>query len=48
MELHFFEGYTLEEVAERLGQTLANIRNHYYRGLEKLRKPAFANKLRPK
>jgi RNA polymerase sigma-70 factor, ECF subfamily len=48
IELHFFEGYTLEEVAERLGQTLVNIRNHYYRGLEKLRKPAFANKLRPK
>lgn len=48
IELHFFEGLTLEEIAERLGQTLANIRNHYYRGLEKLRKPAFANKLRPK
>lgn len=48
IELHFFEGYTLEEIAERLGQSLGNIRNHYYRGLEKLRKPAFANKLRSK
>jgi RNA polymerase sigma-70 factor (ECF subfamily) len=48
IELHFFEGYTLEEIAARLGQPLSNIRNHYYRGLEKLRKPAFANKLRPK
>jgi RNA polymerase sigma-70 factor, ECF subfamily len=48
IELHFFEGYTLEEIADRLGQSLGNIRNHYYRGLEKLRKPAFANKLRSK
>ncbi len=48
LELHFFEGYSLEEIAERLGQTLGNIRNHYYRGLEKLRKPAFARKLQPK
>jgi RNA polymerase sigma-70 factor, ECF subfamily len=48
IELHFFEGYTLEEIAERLGQTLGNVRHHYYRGLEKLRKPAFAEKLRSK
>jgi RNA polymerase sigma-70 factor (ECF subfamily) len=48
IELHFFEGYALEEIADRLGQSLGNIRNHYYRGLEKLRKPAFANKLRSK
>jgi RNA polymerase sigma-70 factor (ECF subfamily) len=48
IELHFFEGYTLEEIADRLGQTLGNVRNHYYRALEKLRKPAFAGKLRSK
>ena len=48
IEMHFFEGCTLEEVAERMGQTLGNIRHHYYRGLEKLRKPAFAGKLRSK
>jgi RNA polymerase sigma-70 factor (ECF subfamily) len=48
IELYFFEGYTLEEIAERLGQTLGNVRHHYYRGLEKLRKPAFAEKLRSK
>lgn len=48
IELHFFEGYTLEEIADRLGQTLGNIQHHYYRGLEKLRKPAFASKLRSK
>ncbi len=36
--LYFFEGYTFAEIAERLGQTHANVRNHHYRGLEKLRK----------
>jgi RNA polymerase sigma-70 factor, ECF subfamily len=38
LRLHFFEGYTFSEIAERLGQTYTNIRNHHYRGLEKLRK----------
>jgi RNA polymerase sigma-70 factor (ECF subfamily) len=36
--LHFFEGYTFTEIAEKLGQSYANVRNHHYRGLEKLRK----------
>jgi RNA polymerase sigma-70 factor (ECF subfamily) len=36
--LHFFEGYTFAEIAEKLGQSYANVRNHHYRGLEKLRK----------
>ena len=36
--LHFFEGYTLAEIAEKLGQSYANIRNHHYRGLEKVRR----------
>jgi RNA polymerase sigma-70 factor (ECF subfamily) len=31
IELHFFEGYTLEEIADRLGQTLGNVRHHYHR-----------------
>lgn len=48
MELYFFEGYTLEEIAERMCQSLVNVRHHYYRGLEKLRRPAFARKLQPK
>jgi RNA polymerase sigma-70 factor (ECF subfamily) len=38
LRLHFFEGYTFSEIAEKLGQSYANIRNHHYRGLEKLRK----------
>lgn len=36
--LHFFEGYTFAEIAEKLGQSYANVRNHHYRGLERLRK----------
>ena len=36
--LHFFECYTFGEIAEKLGQSYANVRNHHYRGLEKLRK----------
>jgi RNA polymerase sigma-70 factor, ECF subfamily len=38
LRLHFFEGHTFAEIAEKLGQSYANARNHYYRGLEKLRK----------
>jgi RNA polymerase sigma-70 factor (ECF subfamily) len=48
IELHFFEGYTFDEIADRLGQTLSNTYHHYYRGLEKLRKSAVARKLRSK
>jgi RNA polymerase sigma-70 factor (ECF subfamily) len=38
LRLHFFEGCTFAEIAEKLGQSYANVRNHHYRGLEKLRK----------
>jgi RNA polymerase sigma-70 factor (ECF subfamily) len=43
--LHFFEGYTFAEIAEKLGQSYANIRNHHYRGLEKVRKCLAENPL---
>ena len=43
--LYFFEGYAFVEIAQRLDQSLGNIRNHYYRGLEKLRKQMFPGKL---
>lgn len=45
LHLFFFEGYTYEEIAAKLGQTVGNARNHYYRGLEKLRKQISAGKL---
>jgi RNA polymerase sigma-70 factor (ECF subfamily) len=38
LRLYFFEGYTLAEISEKLGQPRGNIRNHYYRGLSRLRK----------
>jgi RNA polymerase sigma-70 factor, ECF subfamily len=38
LRLHFFEGYSFEEIAAKLGQSYGNIRNHHYRGLEKVRK----------
>jgi RNA polymerase sigma-70 factor, ECF subfamily len=43
LKLHFFQGYTFAEIAEKLGQSYANIRNHHYRGLEKLRKHLVQN-----
>jgi RNA polymerase sigma-70 factor (ECF subfamily) len=45
LRLHFFEGHTFEEIAEKLRQSYGNVRNHYYRGLEKLRKSLAANAL---
>lgn len=48
IQLYFFEGYTLEEIAGLLVQSTGNIRNHYYRGLDKMRKHIFAAKLQAK
>jgi RNA polymerase sigma-70 factor (ECF subfamily) len=48
IQLYFFEGYTLEEIAELWGQSVGNVRNHYYRGLERIRKLIFAATLRDK
>ena len=42
--LRFVEGYTLPEIAEKMGQSRANIKNHYFRGMEKLRKHIFHGK----
>lgn len=43
LRLHFFEGYTLSEVSEKVGQPLGNVRHHYYRALDKLRREMFSN-----
>jgi RNA polymerase sigma-70 factor (ECF subfamily) len=48
LHLFFFEGYTFEEIASKLGQTVGNTRNHYYRGLDRLRKQISAGKLQGK
>jgi RNA polymerase sigma-70 factor (ECF subfamily) len=38
LRLHFFAGYTLPEIAVRLSQSPGNVKHHYYRGLDKLRR----------
>jgi RNA polymerase sigma-70 factor (ECF subfamily) len=45
LRLHFIEGYTLDEIANMLGQTKGNVRHHSFRGLERLRKQIFGGKL---
>jgi RNA polymerase sigma-70 factor, ECF subfamily len=40
LELFFFEGLKLAEIAERTGEDVKNVRHHYYRGLERLRQLA--------
>jgi RNA polymerase sigma-70 factor (ECF subfamily) len=37
LELAYFEGLSLREIAQEIGESLANVRHHYYRGLTKLR-----------
>jgi RNA polymerase sigma-70 factor (ECF subfamily) len=44
LHLFFIEGYTLDEIAAKLGQPRGNVKHHYFRGLEKLRKELFATK----
>jgi RNA polymerase sigma-70 factor (ECF subfamily) len=46
LELFYFEGLELREIAELFGEPLANVRHHYYRGLKKLQKSAVVQKLR--
>ena len=48
IQLYFFDGYSFEEIAELTGQTVGNVRNHYYRGLERIRKLLFIPNRRTK
>lgn len=45
LRLFFVEGYTLTEIATKLNQTRGNVKHHYFRGLERLRKEIFSVKL---
>ncbi len=38
LRLYFFEGYTVDEIASRLGQSVGSVKHHYYRGLARLRR----------
>ena len=44
LRLYFFEGLTLDEISAKLNQPLGNVRHHYYRALDKLRKRMLATK----
>ena len=46
LRLHFFEGYTMAEISAKLAQPLGNVRHHYYRALDRLRKQMFERKVR--
>jgi RNA polymerase sigma-70 factor (ECF subfamily) len=48
LQLFFFEGYALKEIAERTGRSLVNVRSHYYRGLERMRQYVFSESVRSK
>ena len=48
LRLRFFDGHTMEEIAAILGQSPGNVRNHYYRALEKMRREVFAGQLKSK
>jgi len=43
LQLFFFEGMTFQEIAEKLHETLGNVRHYYYRGIGKLRGSVFAD-----
>jgi len=48
IRLYFFEGYALKEIAHLTGRSLVNVRSHYYRGLERMRKFILPEKMRSK
>jgi RNA polymerase sigma-70 factor, ECF subfamily len=41
LRLHFYDGYTFAEIATQRNQPLGNVRNHFYRGLDRVRKRLF-------
>ena len=44
LRLFFIEGYTFDEIAAKIGQSRGNVKHHYFRGLDRLRKELFAGK----
>jgi len=48
LDMFYFQGLELIEISERLSEPLGNVRHHFYRGLERLRKSTFVRKLREK
>jgi RNA polymerase sigma-70 factor, ECF subfamily len=46
LQLFYFEGLDMREISEQLAEPLGNVRHHFYRGLEKLRRSAIEERLR--
>jgi RNA polymerase sigma-70 factor (ECF subfamily) len=46
IRMHFFEGCTFAEIGKKRNQAVANVRHHFYRGLDRLRKCVFQDELR--
>jgi RNA polymerase sigma-70 factor (ECF subfamily) len=43
LTMYYFEEMDLREISARLSVPLGNIRHHFYRGMERLRRCAFAD-----
>jgi RNA polymerase sigma-70 factor (ECF subfamily) len=46
IELFYFEGMDLREIGVQLHEPFSNVRHHFYRGLERLRKSPSVQRLR--
>ncbi len=46
LKMFYFEDLELREISERLQEPLGNVRHHFYRGLERLRKSSVIERLR--
>ena len=46
LEMFYFEGMELREISERIHEPFGNVRHHFYRGLERLRKSPAVKRLR--
>jgi RNA polymerase sigma-70 factor (ECF subfamily) len=45
LELFYFQGLELREISQRLNEPFGNVRHHFYRGLERLRKSPAVKRL---
>jgi RNA polymerase sigma-70 factor (ECF subfamily) len=46
LNLYYFEGLGMREISETMNQSLGNVRHHFYRGLERLRRGAFPERFK--
>lgn len=44
LELASYDGLSMKEIAEKTGDSVSNVRHHYYRGIKKLRALLFEGK----